>query len=435
MGEPNLKYYDTAYPLERKILEFYQKKGKPLKILIINTGGTFTCLPDEEGKLEPIHEKGIIEDLVRNGLGFSDFINRGLLEYEILHFASIDSSQMKPAQRDELISQIKNVYRDYDGMYMFHGTDTGAESAKYFELGLPYYDVKAIWEAYITDSPWMRNLNWTKPLGVVSSQRSSVKRNQEGELMLRLGSDGPNNAATGLATIADEKLGGVFLTNDDTVVLGSMATKKQADIKPPYATDSRASDLVTYTIELLYPAAGYPHKHDQGETFDPHAITGASKFERKVLAVTEPVNLESLREFFAAKDQSLDDVVKFKRDYMPQVIIYEVRGEGHVLEDDDMRLMDRAKEEEGIEIFRVPIQGSRIPTTGHYKAPGFQYQALNMLSRTAIYKSMMTLALAEEMDISEKNSAKDDKYKNQRQEFIHTMMLNPWGNEFLPTTR
>jgi hypothetical protein len=435
MAAPILDNYDTTYPLEKTILNFFQSQNRPLKLLILNTGGTFSCLPNKDGKLAPIETEKLLGEMIASGMHLKDFVDRGLLEIDILHYSNIDSSQMRPHQRDGLISKIKSQYLDYDGMIMFHGTDTGAHTGKYFELAMPYYNPEKIWNAYLDNDLDTKIQNWSKGFGIVSAQRSSVKLDIEGQLIPRLGSDGPQNLATAIATLADIQLGGVFLTNNDAAILGSDAVKKNAELIPPYEIDSQALPLVMYGTDLHYSPYGIPQHHAQSGMFSPLVIENASKYERAVMPVQRTQNLEILRLFNDYHKMNQTRRAKDMKPFLPKIIIYEVTGEGHMLGDDDVDVIKKAKEN-GLEVdlFRVPILGSRIPPAGHYDAPGFEYPELNMLMDTAIYKGMMTLALADQLKISYNNPAKDSKYSNQREEFIHVMMKRHWGNEFLPKT-
>jgi len=87
------------------------------KIAIIHTGGTFVMEPDEFAKLTP-------------GNYAFDYIERSIFplfkDVKIIQLPlfNIDSSLFKPEHWLKLATQIENIYHQYDGFVVIHGTDT-----------------------------------------------------------------------------------------------------------------------------------------------------------------------------------------------------------------------------------------------------------------------------------------------------------------------
>ncbi len=90
------------------------------KILIINTGGTFSSVKSEEGLTPGLGEHDILREL-------ETVAKDCTLEYE--DFCSLDSANILPEHWAGLAERIEAVSREYGGVVVIHGTDTMAYTA------------------------------------------------------------------------------------------------------------------------------------------------------------------------------------------------------------------------------------------------------------------------------------------------------------------
>lgn len=403
-----------ADPLLESLQSNKERTGEPLKVLILNTGGTFSCLPDpnKDNLLAPIQTEPELKKLIFDGLNLKTFTKRDLLQIKIIHLFSVDSSQMTETQRDEIIKAIHPEYVDVDGIIILHGTDTGADTAKFLHLALPYYDPRPI------RKNGSRIFNWGKPVIVLSSQVPSVDF-LDGKLNYRIDSDGPMNLSLALMLIADGTVGESGIITNNGEALRGTATEKGAEVDiPPYRTDPGVSPLAKYTaLGIRYQPQSYLQRVGEGKTFVPFVIKGSSKYEDKVITVFESSHLSILKAFLGVDG----DAAQVLKTQLPDIVIYVSKGAGNVRSDDYEILKKVARE--GVVTFRVPLPGGRIPPQKIYDVPGHEIPALNMQPQTAKYKAMMTLFLAEKVFKIK---------KSKKVEFIITMMKSPWANEFLP---
>jgi L-asparaginase len=94
------------------------------RILILNTGGTISCVQTTKG-LEPA--PGFVEKTFATS---SALKHPDLPEYVIRDYTPlIDSSNMTIAHWNRIAEDIKTHYDDMDGFIIFHGTDTMAYTA------------------------------------------------------------------------------------------------------------------------------------------------------------------------------------------------------------------------------------------------------------------------------------------------------------------
>jgi L-asparaginase/Glu-tRNA(Gln) amidotransferase subunit D len=401
-----------ADPLVESLQKNKERTGEPLKVLMLNTGGTFSSLPNKQGLLEPIKTEKELKRLIFDGLNLNIFIKRDLLQIKILHLFSVDSSQMTEKHRDEIIKAIHPEYIDVDGMIILHGTDTGADTAKFLHLALPYYDPRPI------RKNGTREFNWGKPVIVLSSQIPAVDL-LDGKLNYRIDSDGPMNLSLALMLIADGTVGeSGIITNNGEVLRGTATEKGAAVAIPPYRTDPGVFPLAKYTaLGIRYQPQGFLQKIDEGKTFIPFVISGSSKYEDKVITVFESSHLSILKAYIGIGG----DAAQILRTQLPDVVIYVSKGAGNVRSGDYDIL--KKVEKDGVVTFRVPLPGGRIPPQKIYDVPGHEIPALNMQPQTAKYKAMMTLLLADKVFRIK---------KTEKVNFIQMMMKSPWANEFLP---
>ncbi|MAF35196.1 hypothetical protein CMO91_05100 [Candidatus Woesearchaeota archaeon] len=389
-----------------------KSRGLPLDLLVVNTGGTFAMLPNEKGLLEPIQSEDQLRELLLKGLNLEGFIQKGLLNLRLNHLCCVDSSQMVDSQRDTMVSALHPEYVDFDGAIVIHGTDTGADTAKYLHLAMPYYDPRSLW------TQGSRVFNWVKPVILLSSQVPSVD-STNGLLNYRIDSDGPMNFATALLLIADGHVGETGIITNNGEALRGTSSEKGAEVDiPPYRTDPAEVPIAKYTaMGMRYRTHGFLPRGESQVNYVPQALCESSQFSRKVGTVSENSHLGLIDAFL----QGNEEVKEALRPRLPQVVIYVSKGSGNMLEEDYNIL--KPAEKEGVTTFRVPLPGGRIPAKQVYDVPGHDVPALNMLPTTAKYKAMMTLSLYQKLKIGE----------NLRAEFIQKMMTASWGNEFLPS--
>jgi len=401
-----------ADPLLESLREHKERTGEPLKVLIINTGGTFTCLPNKEGLLEPLKTEKDLHSLLEEGMNLNVFIKKKLLEIKINHLFCVDSSQMLDAQRDEVVKAIHPEYVDVDGVIVIHGTDTAADTAKLLHLALPYYDPRNIWK------DGNRTFNWGKPVLVLSSQVPAVD-SIDRIMTHRIDSDGPMNLSLALMVIADESIGESGIITNNGEALRGTATEKGAEVDiPPFRTDPGVPPMAKYTaLGIRYLPQGFLQRAGEGRNFIPFVVSDSAKYEDKVITVFDSSHLHILKTYVGVNN----GVAKELRDKLPEIVIYVSKGAGNVMRRDYDIL--KKVEKEGVVTFRVPLPGGRIPTRKIYDVPGHEIPALNMQPQTAKYKAMMTLSLVDSILKSK---------QSKRREFINKMMTAPWANEFLP---
>ena len=90
------------------------------KILIINTGGTFSSVKSAGGLTPGLGEHDILEEL-------KVMAKDCQLEYE--DFCSLDSANIMPRHWAELAARIEEASREYSGIVVIHGTDTMSYTA------------------------------------------------------------------------------------------------------------------------------------------------------------------------------------------------------------------------------------------------------------------------------------------------------------------
>lgn len=94
------------------------------KILILNTGGTISCIKTKKG-YEPA--QGYVLPALKKipALSHDDMPDYTIQEYVPL----IDSSNMSILEWNRIATDIADTYTEYDGFVIFHGTDTMAYTA------------------------------------------------------------------------------------------------------------------------------------------------------------------------------------------------------------------------------------------------------------------------------------------------------------------
>mgnify|MGYP001662524007 FL=1 len=90
------------------------------KILIITTGGTLACVQDEKGLVPGLSSSDILSYI-------SDITD--LYEVDFYELFQLDSANIQPSNWQAMAETIYEKYQSYDGIVIFHGTDTMAYTA------------------------------------------------------------------------------------------------------------------------------------------------------------------------------------------------------------------------------------------------------------------------------------------------------------------
>ena len=155
-------------------------------ILLLTTGGTIASLPGGEG-LEP-QRSGVMERELDQLRTYYDISVQDVM--------CLDSSNIRPAQWQQIAEYIFTLRKSYDGIVVSHGTDTMAYTASAVTFMLPNID---------------------RPVVFTGSQLP----------LADVLSDGPDNLRTAFAMAASGHPG-VFLAFDRKIMLGCRAVKVRA---------------------------------------------------------------------------------------------------------------------------------------------------------------------------------------------------------------
>lgn len=90
------------------------------KILIITTGGTLACVQNEKGLVPGLSSNDILSYI-------SDITN--LYDVDFYELFQLDSANIQPSNWQTMAETIYEKYTSYDGIVIFHGTDTMAYTA------------------------------------------------------------------------------------------------------------------------------------------------------------------------------------------------------------------------------------------------------------------------------------------------------------------
>ena len=156
-------------------------------ILLLTTGGTIASLPGGEG-LEP-HRSDVMERQLNQLRSYFDITVEDLM--------CLDSSNIRPAEWQQIAARVFACRLDYDGIVISHGTDTMAYTASALTWMLPGLD---------------------RPVVLTGSQLP----------LADVLSDGPDNLRTAFA-MAAAGYPGVYLAFDRKVMLGCRAVKVRAN--------------------------------------------------------------------------------------------------------------------------------------------------------------------------------------------------------------
>ena len=156
------------------------------KILLLATGGTIASRPTAAGGLAPAITS---EELLACVPELAD-----LCAIDAVQLFNLDSTNVGPAQWQEIVRSIRENYAAYDGFVIAHGTDTMA------------YTAAAL--SYMIQ-------NSAKPVVLTGSQKSIYNRD----------TDARNNLYRAFVYAVSEGAWGVQLVFDNKVILGTRARK------------------------------------------------------------------------------------------------------------------------------------------------------------------------------------------------------------------
>ena len=154
------------------------------KILIITTGGTLACVQDEKGLVPGLSSSDILSYI-------SDITD--LYEVDFYELFQLDSANIQPSNWQAMAETIYEKYQSYDGIVIFHGTDTMAYTASALSFML---------------------LNIPIPVVITGSQLS----------ILNPLADAVENCRCAIH-MAGSGMPGVFLAFNRKVILGTRASK------------------------------------------------------------------------------------------------------------------------------------------------------------------------------------------------------------------
>ena len=399
-------------PIIESLVQFKERNYRPAKVGFFYTGGTFACEDTEKG-LRPISKKEDLDDLLENGMNLGALNRAELLDYKVSFLFSVDSTNISTANRDLVVEKITPNFPFLDGVILIHGTDTGAETAKHLHLAMPFFNPTTKGDEIY---------NWTKPVILLSSQLSGAAR-IGGSFAPSFGSDAQTNLATALVTIADQKIGETgLLTNQYSILRGAASNKVTENEIPPFESDKAVQAYGTLTaLGMRYNEASYLRAISASQdNYIPFTVTDAARYEHFVLSITEPNQLNPFLPIINPQTKETKILEDWANQAMPKIVIYQTKGAGNI-PDSDARMLAQLREQ-GVNIYRTPIPGGRIPDQQLYDTAGAEYIGLNMQMHTASAKAMMSLSIVDKVSSSEREKIGS----------INELMKKRWSNEFLP---
>ena len=209
------------------------------KVLIIFCGGTIIMkeFKNDQGEIElkpPSDEYESVKILQE----ISPKLN--IRENDIHFLVNIDSTEITPANWDELIETIGKYYDEFDGFVITHGTDTLAYTASALSIGL-------------------KNLN--KPVILTGSQIPGSVIN----------SDAARNLVNSYL-LAQKNIRGVYIVFDERIILGSRATKVSESKLDAFCTVNAidAGEIrVSHNLENCLEQLAVAEKLELSKGFDP----------------------------------------------------------------------------------------------------------------------------------------------------------------------
>ena len=156
------------------------------KILLLATGGTIACRPNEQGGLAPAITPRELLDFVPE--------LAEICQIETLQLYNLDSTNVGPEHWVGMTQAVRENYEKYDGFVITHGTDTMA------------YTASAL--SYMIQ-------NTSKPIVLTGSQKSIYNRD----------TDARNNLLRAFSYASADGAWGVQIVFDNKVILGTRARK------------------------------------------------------------------------------------------------------------------------------------------------------------------------------------------------------------------
>lgn len=166
---------------------------KNKKICLIHTGGTIGMTRSKKGY---VPREGYLEKML---LEISDLSVEGMPKYDLHELSPLlDSSNMAVSEWNRIGEKIADLYDEYDGFVVLHGTDTMAYTASSLSFMLENLD---------------------KPVVLTGSQIP----------LCEVRSDGRDNLITSMLIAAEGKIREVCLYFGGKLLRGNRATKMSAD--------------------------------------------------------------------------------------------------------------------------------------------------------------------------------------------------------------
>lgn len=202
------------------------------RILMLATGGTIASKESGHGLSPAITSEEI--------LGYVPAVGE-LCQVEAKQLMNLDSTNITPQHWLEMADAIRQVYEDYDGFVVTHGTDTMAYTA----AGLSYL---------IQDSP--------KPIVITGSQKSICLDDTDARM----------NLYNSFLYATDRDSHEVSLVFDGRVILGTRARKERtksynafSSVDYPEVAVIRDGKLIRYLAPRPYPYGAEPVFYDRLE--------------------------------------------------------------------------------------------------------------------------------------------------------------------------
>lgn len=188
-------------------------------ILLLATGGTIASRPTAAGGLAPAITS---EELLACVPELAD-----LCAIDAVQLFNLDSTNVGPAQWQEIVRSIRENYAAYDGFVIAHGTDTMA------------YTAAAL--SYMIQ-------NSAKPVVLTGSQKSIYNRD----------TDARNNLYRAFVYAVSEGAWGVQLVFDNKVILGTRARKTRTRSFDAFSSIDYPETAVSVTQGLSPSCGGRP---------------------------------------------------------------------------------------------------------------------------------------------------------------------------------
>lgn len=161
-----------------------KEKNQMKRILLLTTGGTIASSQSEEGLIPSLTSEDILSYLGYHG---------SQLHIECEDLLRLDSSNMQPEEWVLIANRVAQVYQDYDGIVLSHGTDTMAYTASALSFMLK---------------------NLPIPLIITGSQLP----------LIHPLSDGVDNIRTAFQAV-QQQIQGVYICFDRKIMLATRAVK------------------------------------------------------------------------------------------------------------------------------------------------------------------------------------------------------------------